>query len=310
MSPHTHSPAVSAVICTRDRPDKIGRAVASILASDYPSFDLTVIDQSTTDATERVLEPLAGIDARLQYVHVNDAGLSRAYNAAIGRTSGDIIAFTDDDCIVPPHWISRIVEAFESDDEGELLYGRVVPVSDSDRELTPLLDISHAERLSRRDGFRVFGMGANFAARRRLFSRIGGFDEILGGGAPLKSSQDFDLAYRAYRAGSAILLRPEVELVHDGRRERVDWPALLHNYGVGDGAFYSKHARAGDIYALWLLVFRVVKQCARSVWKRARRRGGLGEQAYLKGFFSGVRDGFKFDVDRRHRLYRTRQESA
>ena len=70
-------------------------------------------------------------------------------------------------------------------------------------------------------------MGANFAARRRLFDAIGGFDEILGGGGPLRSSQDYDLAYRTYRAGRVILLRPEVTLRHDGRREAEDWPALL-----------------------------------------------------------------------------------
>jgi glycosyltransferase involved in cell wall biosynthesis len=305
-SSRAESPAVSAVICTRNRPDKIGQAVASVLASDYARFDLTVIDQSTSDATQRVLDGIVQRDPRLRYLHVSQAGLSKAYNTAIGRTTGEILVFTDDDCIVPADWISRIVAAFQSDDEGELLYGRVVPASDVERNLTPLLEIPQPERLSRTDGFKVFGMGANFAARRRLFSRIGGFDEILGGGGPLKSSQDYDLAYRAYRAGSVILLRPEVQLAHDGRREQDDWPALLHNYGFGDGAFYSKHVRTGDVYALWLLVFRVIQQFARSVWKRARRRGGRGEQTYLYGFFCGVRDSFQFDVDRRGRLYRAR----
>jgi glycosyltransferase involved in cell wall biosynthesis len=306
MSSRAKAPAVSAVICTRNRPDKIGQAVASVLASDYARFDLMVIDQSTTDATARVMQEFESVGSKLRYLHVDQAGLSKAYNTAIGRTTGEIIAFTDDDCIVPRDWISRIVEAFEADDEGELLYGRVVPASTIERELTPLLEIPQPKRLSRADGFKVFGMGANFAARRRLFSRIGGFDEILGGGGPLKSSQDYDLAYRAYRAGSVILLRPEVELAHDGRREQDDWPALLHNYGFGDGAFYVKHVRTGDVYALWLLVFRVTQQFARSMWKRARRRGGLGERTYLKGFFCGIRDSFKFDVDRRGRLYRAR----
>ena len=91
-------------------------------------------------------------------------------------------------------------------------------------------------------------MGANFAARRSLFERAGTFDEMLGGGGPLKSSQDFDLAYRAYRRNAVILLRPEIIVRHDGRREREDWPALLRAYGFGDGAFYSKHVRCRDPY--------------------------------------------------------------
>ena len=116
----------------------------------------------------------------------------------------------------------------------------------------------------------MFGMGANFAARRRLFTRVGEFDVILGGGGPLKSSQDYDLAYRTYRAGSVILLRPEVTLRHDGRREAEDWPALLTAYGIGDGAFYSKHVRCRDPYALWLLTRRLVDAFARVIVRAVR----------------------------------------
>src|SRR5437762_4081211 len=108
----TATPFVSAVICTRNRPDKIGNAVASVLASDYRSFELVVIDQSTTDATRTVLEPMAQNDPRLRYVHVDESGLSRAYNSAIRRTKGEIMAFTDDDCIVPATWLRAIVDAF------------------------------------------------------------------------------------------------------------------------------------------------------------------------------------------------------
>src|SRR5690349_769068 len=279
MSPSANVPHVSAIICTRNRGDQIGQAVSSVLANDYANFELTVIDQSTSDATARVLEPLAATEPRLRYHHVDETGLSRAYNRAIRETSGEIMAFTDDDCIVPSDWISGIVRAFQSDPEGDLLYGRVVAASshNGDANLTPSLDIEAPGRLSRTDGFRVFGMGANFDARRRLFDDIGGFDEILGGGGPLKSSQDFDLAYRAYRAGSVILLRPEVALAHDGKREDEDWPALLRAYGIGDGAFYSKHVRCGDPYALWLLMQRISQQVGRTVKKRALRKGGDGE---------------------------------
>lgn len=299
--PPTH---VSAVICTRNRPDNIGNAVASVLANDYPNFELTVVDQSTDDLTGQVLAPIASADARLRYFHVDEAGLSRAYNTATRLTEGDIIAFTDDDCLVPADWLSAIAAAFEADPDGDLLYGRVVPVrkQSDDVELTPFLDIPEPQRLSKRDGFKVFGMGANFAARRRLFATIGGFDQVLGGGGALKSSQDFDLAYRAYRAGRVIILRPEVTLQHDGRRERDDWPALLRNYGVGDGAFYSKHVRCRDPYALWLLTRQIVDKGGRRLAKRVLGRE-RGRDEYVRGVFQGIRDGLKFKVARRERMY-------
>ena len=294
---------VSAVICTRNRPDKIGTAIASVLANAYPDFDLTVVDQSTNDETEAIVNRVARSDGRIRYLRMSTSGLSRAYNHAISNTTGPILAFTDDDCIAPSDWIDKIVAAFDEQRDGELLYGQVVPAypEDGGYALTPLLLIDKPERLDRTNGFRVFGMGANFAARRSLFERAGVFDEILGGGGPLKSSQDFDLAYRAYRRNAPILLRPEVVIRHDGRREAEDWPALLRAYGFGDGAFYSKHVRCRDPYAVWLTLKNLGVASARFVVKRA-----LGRPAqinYLSGFVQGVRGGLKFGVDRTTMLY-------
>jgi glycosyltransferase involved in cell wall biosynthesis len=292
---------VDVVICTRNRDANIGTAVRSVLANDYPSFRLTVIDQSTTDATGKVLEPIAAADDRLSYVHVDEAGLSRAYNTGIRSTSAEILAFTDDDCLVPPNWISSIVAAFAAEPDGDLLYGQVVPL-DAEEALTPLLRIDRPEKLSRSTGYRVFGMGANFAARRRLFGSIGGFDEVLGGGGPLRSSQDYDLAYRTYKSGAAILLRPEVTLRHDGRREAEDWPTLLLNYGTGDGGFYTKHVRCLDPYATWLFARVLVRSAAKSVLKPVFLRD-RANVPYFKGLLAGLRGSFRFKVDRSRRLY-------
>jgi glycosyltransferase involved in cell wall biosynthesis len=297
-------PRVSVIICTRNRPDKIGNAVESVLNNCYGDFDLTVIDQSTSGETREALLPRMS-DARLRYVALVGKGLSRAYNKGISDTCGEILAFTDDDCIVPTDWIASIAAAFEAEPDGDLLYGQVLPASaeSAGEGLTPLLEIKSPERLDRRHGFRVFGMGANFAARRRLFDAVGDFDEILGGGGPLRSSQDFDFAYRTYRSGSVILLRPEVTLLHDGHRDEGDWPTLLHNYGMGDGAFYSKHVRCGDIRALILLM-----RCIGTWGSRVAVKRALGYDSpnryYLHGVIAGVRAGRRFEIDRTTRRYR------
>lgn len=304
MSQSSSADRVSAAICTRNRPDKIGTAVASVLANDFPGLQLTVIDQSTDGQTESIMATLAKDEPRLRYVRVAETGLSRAYNRAIENTSGEMIAFTDDDCVVPTDWIANVVAAFDANPDVDLLYGRVIPLVDTleDLTLTPYLDIAKPERLSKRDGFRVFGMGANFAARRRLFDNIGPFDVVLGGGGLLKSSQDFDLAYRAYRSGSVILLDPDVVLRHDGRREHDDWPSLLTNYGVGDGGFYAKHVRCRDLYALSLLIRQVVSKGGRRFVKRVLGRAS-GRDVYVRSMLRGVRESFRYKVDRSRRLY-------
>ncbi len=145
-------------------------------------------------------------------------------------------------------------------------------------------------------------MGANFGARRRLFDRIGMFDEMLGGGGPLWSSQDYDLTYRTYRAGGVVLVRPEVVINHDGRREVEDWPALLYAYGSGDGAFYTKHVRCGDPFATWLLARRFGRVSAQWLYKLITRRGNP-HMAYLRGMVRGMRGSLRYGVDRSRRLY-------
>ena len=296
---------VSVVICTRNRPDLIGNAIQSVLANDYPNFELTIIDQSDEPTTGEVVR---GIDTRpgqLRYIHTPVAGLSRAYNLGIRETDGEILAFTDDDCVAPANWISAIIGAFAAEPDAEMLYGQVLEPEAlrGHSGIVPTLRIDRPERLSRRDGFRIYGMGANFAARRELFRRIHGFDEILGGGGPLRSSQDFDLQYRAYVAGVTVLLRPEVVVDHYGLRTMQQWPATMKAYGFGDGAFYSKHVRCGDASALGLLVRSLSKPIAREVLSRVGLRRRPSGADYLKSFVDGVRGGLEYAVDREQRMY-------
>jgi glycosyltransferase involved in cell wall biosynthesis len=296
---------VSVVICTRNRPDLIGQAVESVLNNTYSDFDLTVVDQSTDDRTERIVASLSGGDRSVRYIHNAMPGLSRAYNTGIRESSGSILAFTDDDCVAERGWIQSIVAAFEREPDVDLLYGQVQrarALVGVDGEC-PELVFDRTERLSHRDGFRIYGMGANFAARRRIFDRIGGFDEMLGGGGPLKSSQDFDFQYRVYRAGAVVLLCPAAVVEHYGLRTWQQWPATLRAYGFGDGAFYSKHVRCGDLFALSLLIRQLGRFTARETLSRIRVRPRPSYADYISSCLAGIWKSRGYPVNRRTRMY-------
>jgi GT2 family glycosyltransferase len=231
-------------------------------------------------------------------------GLSRAYNVGAGLTSGPILAFTDDDCVARPDWLSSIARAFAAEPDAELMYGRVALPSDlvAAAGEVPVLPIARAERIDRRSGFRLYGMGANFAMRRQLITRIGGFDEILGGGGPLRSSQDFDLQYRAYLAGATVLLRPDVSVDHYGLRTAAQWPATLRAYGVGDGAFYMKHVRCGDLLAASMLARRLTRTAARQL-RHLLDPSRPSQASYLRAVIEGMRESIRYPVDRPRRMY-------
>jgi GT2 family glycosyltransferase len=186
------------------------------------------------------------------------------------------------------------------------MYGQVLlPAAlSADADYVPTLPISEPWSLNRsRAPFQLYGMGANFAARRSLFERIGPFDEILGGGAPLKSSQDYDLQYRAYIAGVTTTYRPEVVIDHYGYRSPDQWQAVDRAYGTGDGAFYCKHARCGDLYALRVLVEQLVRIGFREALHTLGIRRRYSRARYLRGYLAGIIGSFGYRVDRQRRLY-------
>jgi GT2 family glycosyltransferase len=282
----------------------------SVAECDYPSFDVHIMDQSTNDKTREIVEQLAKrfeSKCKINYHHLDKAGLSRAYNQGMGVSDGAIIACTDDDVVVPRDWLSNIKRAFDKDPEAGLLFGQVlVPESLKEAERTgtivPSFVIERPERLIKGHGFHVCAMGANMAIRRTLLERVVGFDEALGGGGPLRSSQDFDFLYRTYLSGMAILLAPEVKVDHYGTRTQDQWPGTLKAYGIGDGAFYSKHIRCGDPFALWMFTKRVALMGAREM-KSLVLKGRLKRDDYAFNLFNGVRAAAKFGIDRKTRLF-------
>ena len=303
---------VSVIICTRNRHDTIGQALESVAECEYPGFDVHVMDQSTDDRTQRLVEAIAVRFARklsINYHHLDKAGLSRAYNLGIAASTGEIVACTDDDVIVPTDWVAQIAKAFAADSEAGLLYGQVlIPerLREAERNglVVPSLPIPRYERLIKGGTrYKVFGMGANYALRRSILDRVGPFDEALGGGGPLRSSQDFDFSYRVYRAGYAVILVPEVKVDHYGSRTAEQWPGTLKAYGVGDGAFYSKHIRCGDPRAL-MLFSKVLLAAGAGYAKTLLLHGELRRNDYASHLFVGIRDASKFAIDPKYRLYR------
>ena len=107
-------PPITVVICTRDRIDHLRGALASVLAVEYPDFEVVVVDNaSPTDATQTYVRALN--DPRVRVVSEPVAGLSRARNTGLRAARHSIVAFTDDDVAVDAKWLSSIARGFDRD---------------------------------------------------------------------------------------------------------------------------------------------------------------------------------------------------
>jgi chlorobactene glucosyltransferase len=95
-------PFISILVPARNEEGKIARCLESLLAQDYPNFELVVIDDRSTDSTGEIIGAMAEKDARIKFVKGKDApsgwiGKCNALAYAVGHASGDWFIFTDAD---------------------------------------------------------------------------------------------------------------------------------------------------------------------------------------------------------------------
>ena len=122
-------PAVSVVICTHRRPHLLPSSVEAVLTQDVEvPFEVVVVNDDDGPLRCRLPD-----DPRLRVITPEHRGLCEGRNAGIHAARGAIVAFTDDDTVAPPHWLSTIVDALDAHPEalgveGPLDYGREVDV--------------------------------------------------------------------------------------------------------------------------------------------------------------------------------------
>jgi hypothetical protein len=170
--------------------------------------------------------------------------------------SHPILAFTDDDCVVPANWLRRGVAQLHTAPDIGLMFGTLRPAPhDPARQFIPDFEPTSPRVVRGLAQAHVrCGAGANMFASRRLFDAIGGFDEMFGPGAPLLSSEEYDLYYRTLKFGFGVAVDPANVVLHHGKRSYGDGSGqrLLLGYVFGEGAVIAKYVRTGDWMAVRL----------------------------------------------------------
>lgn len=253
----TARPDITVVLCTRDRVDMLKTALRSVLDLDYPNLRIIVVDNAAKTADTGEYVARLG-DPRVHLVVEPAPGLARARNAGLRAAGTEIVAFTDDDVVVDPHWLRGLADGFGRGPAVACVCG-IVPSGEIRTPAQAYFDQrvgwarSCEPRLYRTDApppdvplfpFQVgiYGTGANFAVRRSVMLELGGFDEALGAGAPTRGGEDLDMFFRVLRAGWHLAYQPSAVVWH---RHRDDPDALAEQaraYGLGLGAWLTKVA--------------------------------------------------------------------
>lgn len=231
----TDDPNVSVVIATRGRPELLRSAVRSILGQDYAGeITVTVVfDQTAVDPLDDIQVPTRGRHVRT-VPNTRTPGLAGARNTGIQGSTGDLIAFCDDDDEWLPAKLARQIQAWKQEPSA-VLVATGIRIETSGRAL----DRVPPERTEFADLIRSRTTEihpSSFLMRRAdVLERIGLVDEEL----PASYGEDYDFLLRAARLGHILGVPEPLVIVHWNRTSFFDgkWR------GIADGLTYllNKH---------------------------------------------------------------------
>jgi GT2 family glycosyltransferase len=247
-------PPISVIISTKDRGNRIVETIETVLLNDYPEFEVRVVDQSVDNLTETSLLPFMS-DSRFCYERKAFRGLSAGRNHAIKAAKSELIASTDDDCTTPANWLRELALAFSINSRTGLIFGNVHSAPhDVNMGFIPAYrrEKPYLAR-SIREKHQVEGIGACMGFRKSLWKKLGGFDELLGPGAPFIAADDTDFSVRTLLSGYYIYEIPSFNVLHHGFRNWQQGRTLIYGYLFGYGAMFAKHFKCGNFSLLFLL---------------------------------------------------------
>lgn len=285
---------ISVVLSTRDRPNQLRSCLETLAAAERPTqeLEIIVVDNGGDERTALVCRQAMQQGMPLRIVRESRPGLSHARNHGVREARGDLLAFTDDDCLVAPDWL-RVVEREFANPLLEGFGGRVDLHDPEDLSVT-ILPVTDRTLVT---GLGSLFLGCNMALRRSVFDRIGPFDPLLGAGSPTLSGEDGDFIVRAVLKGIRLETVPDLVVRHaHGRRSEEELASLNRGYVIGRGAFYFKHIVRGSGHVIKGAASEIVRLAVRSVRpaegprnrRRARQRLGYlmsGASRYLRERF-------------------------
>jgi O-antigen biosynthesis protein len=240
-----HYPRVSVVVCAYNAERTMDRCLASLAVLNYPDYEVIVVNDGSRDRTLAIAESYDFCRIISQSNH----GLSVARNGGAEAATGDIVAYTDSDCVADPDWLTYLVAKMEANNLAacggpnfpppeNTLVPAVVAVAPGGPTHVLISD-EVAEHIA----------GCNMAFRRDELIRLGGFDPIY-----RAAGDDVDICWRFQDAGHVIGFSPAAVVWHFRRNTVAAYCNQQRGYGKAEALVYAKHPFRFNLFgqAKWL----------------------------------------------------------
>lgn len=221
-------PLISVVVPAFNEEKYIGRTLKNLQSLDFPKddYEIIIVDNASTDETSRVAEGFG-----VKVVLCKTRGVGAARQAGIAQASGNIVAFTDADTMVPSNWLTKISKHME-DERVIAVGGRVTPEG-----IGPILSLIFGLNdafIRINCAFRRYPFwGNNLSVRKSAVAKIGGFN------IDMQTSEDWDLCRRLgkhFGAGYKLVYDSGMAALTSNRKGKD--PKVFWNYFLQGSASY------------------------------------------------------------------------
>jgi len=225
-------PRASVVVCSYNGGRTLAQCLDSLGHLDYPDYEVILVDDGSTDATATIA---AGFSAVQVVRHETNQGLSASRNSGLRAATGDIVAYTDDDCFADPDWLARLVHRLETTGADSVGGPNIAP---DDGWLAAAISASPGQptHVLESDQVAEHVPGCNMAFRRAALESINGFDPQF-----LRAGDDVDVCWRLQQSGGWITFAPGAVVWHHRRQTPRAYLRQQSGYGDAEALLRFKH---------------------------------------------------------------------
>lgn len=198
---------VSVIIPAYNAEKSIQKCLDSLMNQDYTGdYEVIVVDDGSTDSTSSILSRYATV----RLIKQKNAGPADARNRGAAKAKGDIILFTDADCIPEYNWITEMVKPFKSNPDIVGVRGKYR--TEQKEIVAKFVQIEYEDKYSyiQKDKYVDFIDTYSAGFKKDVFINMKGYDTEF----PVACAEDIELSYRLSNKGYKMVFNPDAIVCH------------------------------------------------------------------------------------------------
>ncbi len=237
---------VSVVIITRNRAEMLNQCLAALAKQTYSkdNYEVIVVNDGSTDRTSEIIQQWEkDPHLNLRGFYVDKLGYSQARNVGVKNAQGEIISFTDDDCLPDENWVEHVVRWFDVNSGTDAVGQTTIPVFRNGL----LKRLNHDLKITKLREFQIIQGEDSSLLKIRPFSTCNlhilkdSFDRIGGFNSEIPQSEDPDLILRLLRNKGKLLEVSDLNVLHYERDRFIDIIKRWFRFGRSDAWLVKRY---------------------------------------------------------------------